>query len=167
MQVVTPPNFEPVSLSEAKTWLKVDYDADDALIGVLIATAREFCEHYCNMLITRQTVAYIYSPLQTQILIFGGVNYTLGVVEVDGVVVAPTVQTMDGGMLMLTLPTAGKVSTKVTITSGYADAASVPNSIKLAMRLMICDWYENRNDNVRRYPTAATNLLNTQRQWIT
>ena len=44
LQLVTPPAGEPVTLLEAKQHLRVDVDDDDALIGSLIAAARQAAE---------------------------------------------------------------------------------------------------------------------------
>lgn len=38
------PVQEPVTLEEAKAHLRIDYDAEDALIASYIAAAREYCE---------------------------------------------------------------------------------------------------------------------------
>lgn len=46
LKVITAATVEPVTLAEAKTFLRVDTDADDTLIGALISAAREFAEHY-------------------------------------------------------------------------------------------------------------------------
>jgi len=42
--VLTPPTVEPVSLIDAKTYLRVDFSDDDLLIANLISRARSLCE---------------------------------------------------------------------------------------------------------------------------
>ncbi len=53
--IITPPASEPVSLAEAKLFLRIDQNAEDALITTLIAAAREAVETGCGRaLITRR-----------------------------------------------------------------------------------------------------------------
>src|SRR6516164_5390111 len=40
----TPPLVEPISLAQAKSFLRVDFSTDDALISALITAARELVE---------------------------------------------------------------------------------------------------------------------------
>lgn len=42
------PASEPISLVDAKNYLKVQVTDDDVLIGVLITAARELVEHFCS-----------------------------------------------------------------------------------------------------------------------
>lgn len=46
--VSTEPTVEPVTLAQAKNFLRVTNTDDDDLIGVLITAAREACESFCS-----------------------------------------------------------------------------------------------------------------------
>lgn len=65
-RLITPPTDEPVTLEEAKAWLKVDHDQEDTLIQTLITTARERFEAVTGQsLMIQQWRAYLaYWPLQ-------------------------------------------------------------------------------------------------------
>lgn len=57
LQIVVPPVVEPVTLAEAKNYLRVDQDItdDDALISELIVAAREYAETYCGRSFANKT----------------------------------------------------------------------------------------------------------------
>lgn len=48
---------------------------------------------------------------------------------------------------------------KIVYAAGYANAAAVPNDIRVAIMLVCADMYENRMDSVKQLPTAAEILL--------
>ncbi len=53
--IITPPTIEPVSLAEAKLFLRIDQSAEDGLIATLIGAARAAVEAGCGKaLITRR-----------------------------------------------------------------------------------------------------------------
>lgn len=60
LSITTPPAAEPVTLQEAKLFLKIDHDAEDALITSIIAAARESAEKYLQLaLITRKASLFM------------------------------------------------------------------------------------------------------------
>lgn len=60
-QIITLPTVEPVTLSEAKSWLRVENTADDVLIASLITTSRLIAENYCNRIFPLTSIScYFY-----------------------------------------------------------------------------------------------------------
>lgn len=55
LRLLKPPLEEPVTLEEAKGYLRVDGNADDALIKHLIKAARQAVEAYTNRCLIKQT----------------------------------------------------------------------------------------------------------------
>lgn len=69
------------------------------------------------------------------------------------------------------LPAYGKVwpstrrqpgAVKIWFVAGYGNPASVPDSVKIAMKLMISHFYENRGESNVALPTAAEALLSAE-----
>ncbi|HEX9790848.1 MAG TPA: head-tail connector protein [Kiloniellales bacterium] len=55
LALTVPPPVEPISLAEAKTFLRVDISNDDALIGSLVTAARDACERFTGRALVMQT----------------------------------------------------------------------------------------------------------------
>ena len=64
LKVHTEPASEPITLAEAKTYLRVDSSGDDALITSLIVTARKLCEIHMQRAIMSQTLQLFLDTLQ-------------------------------------------------------------------------------------------------------
>ena len=58
LRVVTPAIAEPMTLTEAKVFLRIDHNADDALILRAIAAVREAAEQYLSYAFMTQTLEY-------------------------------------------------------------------------------------------------------------
>lgn len=52
---IVPPTAEPISLAQAKRQLRVDHTDDDTFITALIAKARNYVEHFCDVQIVAAT----------------------------------------------------------------------------------------------------------------
>jgi uncharacterized phiE125 gp8 family phage protein len=64
LKIVTAPTIEPVTLADAKLFLKVDETADNALITSLIKAARHVCERYTSRALTAQTWQIFFDIVQ-------------------------------------------------------------------------------------------------------
>lgn len=66
-RLITLPTIEPVTLQEAKAWIKVDHNEEDTLIQLLIQTARERCEALTGLsLCLQQWAVYLSAwPMQS------------------------------------------------------------------------------------------------------
>lgn len=161
-EVTTEPAEEPVTLQEAKDWLKVDSSADDDLITALITAARIHAEKYTGRVLISQTIEEHFDCFPASGVLYLGFQPTA--------VTAVTYLNTDGASQTVTAsdytadlisrpsriainpdkawPTTGDYPNAVTVEyeAGFADAASVPESFKVAMKLLIGFLYENRED---------------------
>lgn len=159
--VVTPPATEPITTAEAKAFLRVEHAEDDALIGALIAAAREAVErHTARALLTQTRRAYYdaaearlplvlpYGPVQsvtaaythdaggTETAVSAGAYYLAG----DRIALSPSTDAASW-------PTyeRGADALSAVFVAGYGDTAEdVPEQARLAVRYLVADYYENR-----------------------
>jgi len=185
-KVTSGPATEPLTATEVKLHLKVDYTTDDDLITDLIQAAREVAEDYLNRKLITQTVQETFDcfPMEAQQAPYAALRLTwaplISVSAVEYQATAGTYTTLSSSSYTVadyqvpavimpaynvTWPTTIEYpdAVRVTYTAGYADADSVPSAIKSAMLLMIGHWYENRQDSIRRMPTQAEWLLHRYR----
>jgi uncharacterized phiE125 gp8 family phage protein len=210
-QLITPPRAEPVSLSEAKLHLRVDFETDDSLITAFITTAREVCEQKFQRAIYDQTYVlsldqFNYGDWRSTIpmerrnsLRFSALWESMALrlpmprlvsvtsityLDVNGIqqTLDPSTYNVDASSqparivpaINLTWPTTDYYipgSVQVTYVAGsYGDGieiASCPASIKLAIKLLIGHFYENREASsqlsLKAIPLGVDALLNPYR----
>ena len=176
--VVTPAASEPITLTEAKNFLRVDGSDDDTLISALISAAREMCESYCRRILVTTTIDEYFdgfpnykNPESKDIIYLsrGPVASITSLKYVDeiGSDVNSDAYVAD----LISEPariasTAGWFATNgiinqviVRYTVG-TDVSSIPTPLKQGMLLIISDLYDKRDDRVRQLPTASEYLFN-------
>lgn len=162
-KLVTAPAVEPVTLTDAKSQIRVDMDDDDPLIATLVTAARQMCEEQTWRALVTQTwdlyldqwpgMDYIVVP-RPPLLTVTSITYrdengntaTLSsdwyrvetAFEPGRIVLKPNYDwpstTLDTGLPII-----------VRFTCGYgATAASVPEPLRQGMRLVLGHLYENR-----------------------
>ena len=155
---------EPLSVSSAKSHLRVDIADDDTLIGNLITAAREWCEQFCGVSFVQHTYrADLVGFYDVMRLPMGPVQSITNIKYYD--TASPNVlQTLSTNVYALNHDTVTRNdgqswesvayrndAVQVTYVTGWKDTsspqgtgASVPQAVKQAMQLLLADFYENR-----------------------
>ena len=165
---VTAPATEPLSLVEAKVHLRVDVADEDGLIYDLIRAAREYVEAFTHRALITQTLddkgdsfPHNYDPielLKPPCASVTSVTYvnSAGATETW----SPTLYTTDlptgpqarMGRIVPAYqqyyPVTRDVANAVTVrfVAGYGTADAVPVGLKVAMKLLIGEWYRPARD---------------------
>ncbi len=157
--LLTPPAVEPVSLAEAKAWLRVEHDDDDEVIAALTAGARLHVEAQTRRALTIQSwrlslddwpqngrIAVRPAPLQS--LDAARVYDPEGMPhDIDTQAFVPDLTNSALVFAPWALPAPGRnaAGIELDVTVGYGDAAAdVPEPLRQAIRLLVAHWYENR-----------------------
>ena len=153
------PAIEPLSLAEAKAFLRVETSDDDDLIGALIAGSRVHVEAQTRRALITQSwrLSFDTWPDDGRLNVLPAPLQTLSAVRVyDFDNAAHAVDTagfvLDKGASALifapwALPAPGRVAAgiELDVTVGYGDAAvDVPEALRQAIRLLVAHWYDNR-----------------------
>jgi len=173
LTLISPPAAEPVSLADLKEHLKISGNAEDALLAGLLVAARQTIEARFQIAVMPQgwrltldaaPDAPIVLPL-SPVLSVDAVG-----VERNGVTeslppAAYDYQTGNVGRVRVNAPAApdGLGGVVIAFTAGWADAAAVPEAMKLAIRILAAHLYENREGEPAG-PIALNAILAPYRQ---
>lgn len=176
--LITPPAVEPLSLAEMKAWLRVEGEAEDEIVGALIASARLVVENLTRRLLVFQTWRLVLDewPGQGVTLPFSPVRSVIvRTFDASGVATAadPQEYRLDdvGGTVKLNFPGGApqpgrlRAGIEIDVEAGFAaDADGVPAPLRQAMRILVARWYENRGDveadgDMARTPASVAALV--------
>ena len=146
----TAPVVEPVTLAEAKEYARIDGSTEDTLITSLIKMARLHCESFTGKSLIPKTVtvtSFTY-PYQFQ-MPYGPLlaeNNVTKCVTLDQNAVETTLNyQVNAGLYpkLFILGGAQSYKFKLIYTAGFT---TVPEDIKLAIKMMVNTLYERRED---------------------
>lgn len=175
--LVDGPQLEPVSLAEAKTWLRVDGNDEDSLIQALVIAARLTVESEIGLVLLAQNWRFTGDswPMGETIPVrIGRILSVAGgrVFPANGapVILGPgdfEIRRGEEGdaILPLSRPAPGRPrgGVEIDVRLGFGEfPADVPEPLRLAVRQLIAHWYENRGDaalSERGLPAATRALL--------
>lgn len=157
--LLIPPSAEPWSVAEAKAFLRVEHDDDDAVIAALIAAARGHVEALCRRALLVQRWRCVLDawppdgrldprigPLRRVVAarVYDQGN-TAHDVDTGTFVVDAAANVIAAPCWALPLPGRAHAGIELDLELGYGTAATdVPNPLRHAIRLLVAHWYENR-----------------------
>ena len=188
VKVITHPSVEPVSLDEAKLWLKIDtspateHDDDDLIESVIIPAARELVEDIIDQCLQTQTLELSLDEFPSSGVIElpkGPLQSVSSIKYFDSDGIAYTLDTSNyivdtssnPGRVILAYGTSWPSFVaypsnpiKIRYIAGHEDNSPydpVDRKIKIAMRLLITHWYDNRDFEVVASGTVTAKLSMT------
>jgi uncharacterized phiE125 gp8 family phage protein len=152
--LLTPPEAEPISLADAKAYLRLEHDAEDGLVTTLIAAAARQVEK-----MTRRVLVAQRWRLDVALPEDGGfvALRPRPVREVEAVRLARsdgTLQTLDpeawrfdwaGERLSFATRPVGGRRVEIDLAVGYGAPEDVPEPLRLAVRRLVADAFERRS----------------------
>lgn len=173
LKVKTDPTEEPVTLEEAKLFLRVDHTDEDDLISSIITAARVWAEEYTQRAFVTQTLTllldkfpggHMFLPELAVFNVNSSVIYlprspVASVDEIRYIDTEGTQQTVSNfradtdsepGRIIAEFgdvwPPTRPVTNAVEVdfTAGYGAASAVPDGIKAAIKIMVENWYSIR-----------------------
>jgi uncharacterized phiE125 gp8 family phage protein len=161
------PAVEPVSVAQAKAWLRVDGGAEDELLASLILSARLALEAHTRRRFVTQNwrvtldawpqttagalppVAIPLAPFQriTGVRVYDAANIARQI-SAD-VYLAPPAMDHARVIFLAAPPTPGRSfdGIEIDIAAGYGDQASdTPEPLRCALLMLAAYWHENRGD---------------------
>lgn len=152
---LAPPSMEPISIDEAKAYLKIDGDERDILITRLIVTAREAAESYLQRSLLTQSwkISYDdYAP--SRILLPRGP--VQNIINVEMIPVSGLTSFVDKDsyrlntakdMLILDQPLVSYII-EVTYVAGNKLPSELPAAIRQGIYVHIGEMYEKRMEHM-------------------
>lgn len=154
--------IEPVTLTEAKNFCKIDISTDDDLINVLITAARKMCEAYTGVGFVQHNAVAVLNNKNGNIYIPYGPTGTINSVEDEqgNTLILDSNYTLGGNdFKRLKTPYANNIT--IDYITGYT---VLPDTLKTALLNQVYYLYDNRaiaNDEIS--PIAKT-ILNLHKR---
>lgn len=157
--LLEPPALEPLTLDEAKTYLRVEQNDEDEAIAALIAAARLHVEGLTRraLITQRWRLSFDAWPDSGRIAVRPAPLKSLAAARVyDLANVAHALDTQafaqdlgDSSLIFMpwsvAQPERAASGIELDVVCGYGDTAlAVPEALRHAIRILVAHWYENR-----------------------
>lgn len=153
---IQPPPIEPVSLDEAKLFLRIDHDDENDLIETLIRSSRERLEDRLNIAMIERTMRLVTSERGDIALPRWPVSSIETVVIEEEETNVFTVN-LRSRPVIITVTLGSPV--RVEFTAGYgSQAGDIPAPLRQAILLLVAHGYEHRNGETGSFPLMVDAL---------
>ncbi|MGB1540581.1 MAG: head-tail connector protein, partial [Rickettsiales bacterium] len=166
----TAPASEPLTLAEAKLYLRVDGSAEDSLITDMITAVREAAEEYLRKSLITQSWVLTYEDYAPAVAMLprGPVQSISSVKVIDRsgaeTAVSNTVYHLGVGKASVHFDTVQLgYLVEIIYSTGYGDADAVPEAIRQGMLTHLAALYDNRIDGMS-LPAASIALYKPYRE---
>jgi uncharacterized phiE125 gp8 family phage protein len=170
-RVIVQPPVEPLTLQEAKDHCVVTHDQHDSMLMALIVAARKHVEEHYQISLVTQTREVAFDRFQDDLLLTHGPVQSVEAVEymnADGTLTPLTEADYQvdlyGAPVRVSAaysaywPTARVMyrSVRVRYVAGFEPvdgsptdyAGNIPEDIKVALKLLVGNWYDNREASI-------------------
>lgn len=138
---------EPITSTEAKNWLKVDFSTDDTLINMLITAVREAAERYTGLALIAKTVEYFDEAPDNKILLPFPEHLEITEVKINNVVTTGYLKT---GLTQFIIDISPVFQSSTDNDNGlyvkYKTNGTCPTGLKALMLKEIDEQYRNRGN---------------------
>lgn len=171
-----------ITLAKAKKQLRVEasFEDEDELIQDYIAAAITAAENYCSIHLYAKTATIIANKLETFVIDMYPINSVTSVKyykkgETELTTLSDTNYTLiQYNKKLVTLKfkdipddvdTDREDAVEIILNIGFASASKVPTPIQQAVKLMISDMYDRREDRPEINTTVAQHLMRPYRKY--
>lgn len=162
---------EPLTLSEAKLYLRIDSMAEDTLITNLMTVCREHAEHYLKRAIIDQNWRLElddYAPKTLRLPMGPIISITsVNVIDSEGgsTTISSDLYNIKTGRDQIEFDTILYANTiQINYRSGYATTAEIPASIRHGMLSHLAALYECRGESNGKLPSDTMSLYSAHRE---
>jgi hypothetical protein len=147
---------EPITLDEAKAYMKVDYTDEDTLIGIIISAVREEVEEFTGLSLAINTIEVFDDEIQEEIRLPYPAHDEILELKLNGVV--STDYTKTGMNQFVVYP--AQISVVGIAERGiyckYTTKGTCPAGVKLELLKIIDERYRNRGNTFEGSITQLT-----------
>ena len=175
MQLITEPVIEPVTLDEAKLFLRIDTPDDDVLLASLITASRRLIEQATRNCLLQQTWRFGFdvwpsslmlrlplAPLLSlsAVTVMDGAGnrmaQNLANFQINPTSMPPTVQSKS----MPPISAASEGGIQLAAVFGYGTTAtSVPQALRVSVLMVLSQFYETRGLGDSTLPASVRTLI--------